>query len=123
MTVNGASVLIPALVPWHNGVALMRTMSTPSGWTGSRWQQACTDATALLDSHGAELLALGWSAADVFGLYPQAPGAVDVFGLALLLDSGTVAELTATVPRSCDPQVPGSRCSVDHGDQQRQRGK
>lgn len=52
------------------------------------------DATGLLDSHGAELLSLGWSAGDVFGLHPQAPRSMDCFGLALLLDGGTVAELT-----------------------------
>jgi hypothetical protein len=113
MTVNGACVLIPALVPWHDGVAVMRTMPAPAGRTGSRWQQACLDATLLLDTHGAELLALGWSAADVFGLYPQAPGAVDVFGLALLLDGGTVAELTGDGATILRPS--GARLTIRRG--------
>ncbi len=96
MTAADACVLIPALAPWHDGVAVMRRMPAPAGWTGSRWQQACLDATRLLDAYGAgaELLTLGWSVTDVFGLHPQAPGSVDCFGLALLLDGGTVAELT-----------------------------
>ncbi len=94
MTAADAFALIPALVPWHDGAAVMRRMPALAGWTGSRWQQACLDATRLLDAHGAELLTLGWSVTDVFGLHPQAPGSVDCFGLALLLDGGTVAELT-----------------------------
>ncbi len=113
MIATGVPVLIPALLPWHDGVAVMRRMPAPAGWTGSRWQQACLDATGLLDTHGAELLGLGWSAADVFGLYPQAPGSVDCFGLALLLDGGTVAELTgdgATILRSS-----GARLTMRRG--------
>ncbi len=95
MTAADAFALIPALVPWHDGAAVMRRMPALAGWTGSRWQQACLDATRLLDAYGAgaELLTLGWSVTDVFGLHPQAPGSVDCFGLALLLDGGTVTEL------------------------------
>ncbi len=86
----------PGLVPWHDGVARMQTMRPPLGWTVSRWRQACLDAARVLEQHGAELHALGWTAADVFGLHPDAPGAaVDCYGLAMLLDGGTVEKLTA----------------------------
>jgi len=122
MTVADAFALIPALVPWHDGAAVMRKMPAPAGWTGSRWQQACLDAT--------ELLALGWSAIDLFGLHLQAPGSMDCFGLALLLDGGTVAELIGTVAELIGDGTVflrtsglGSRCGVDHGSQRCRRGR
>ncbi len=115
MTAADACVLIPALAPWHDGVAVMRRMPAPAGWTGSRWQQACLDAT--------RLLALGWSAIDLFGLHLQAPGSMDCFGLALLLDGGTVTELIGDGTVILRTSGLGSRCGVDHGGQQCRRGR
>jgi len=93
-----------ALVLWYDGVARLQTMRAPLGFATARWRHACLDAAGLLDRHGAEMLALGWTAADAFGLHPDAPGAaVDCYGLALLLDGGTVAELTAEGARIVRP--------------------
>jgi len=81
--------------PWHDGVARMGTMPPPLGFTPLRWRRACLDAAGLIEAHGAELLALGWTATDTFGLHATAPGgAVDCYELAMLLDGGTLAELT-----------------------------
>jgi len=93
-----------ALVLWYDGVARLQTMRAPLGFAPGRWSRARLDASGLLERHGAELLALGWTAADVFGLHPDAPGAaVDCYGLALLLDGGTLAELTAEGARIVRP--------------------
>ena len=74
----------------------MQVMSAPLGFSPSRWHRACLDAAALLDTHAPELLALGWTATDVFGLHPKAPGdAVRCYGLTLALDGGQVTKLTA----------------------------
>jgi len=82
----------------------MQMMRAPLGFATARWRHACMDAAELLERHGAELLTLGWTAADVFGLDARAPGAaVDCYGLALLLDGGTVAELTAEGTRIVRP--------------------
>ncbi len=92
------------LVPWHDGVARLQTMRAPLGFAPARWRRVCLDAAGLLDRHGAELLALGWTAFDAFGLHPVAPGAaVDCYGLAMLLDGGTLAELTAEGARIVRP--------------------
>ncbi len=94
----------PARVPWHDGVTRFQAMPVPLGFTPARWSRARLDASGLLERHGPELLALGWTAADVFGLHLDAPGAaVDCYGLALLLDGGTVAELTAEGARIVRP--------------------
>jgi len=93
-----------ALVPWHDGVARLQTMRAPLGFAPGRWSRARLDASGLLERHGAELLALGWTATDAFGLRATAPGlAVDCYGLALLLDGGTLAELTAEGARIVRP--------------------
>jgi len=82
----------------------MQNMDPPPGFSTWRWTRACQDAAGLLDMHGAELLALGWTATDAFGLDATAPGpAVDCYGLAMLLDGGTVRELTAEGARIARP--------------------
>ncbi len=94
-TVTPPALIQSALMPWYDGVAAMQMMPSPPRWTDRRWWRACLDAAALLEVHGADLQGLGWTASDVFGLHPEAPGgAVDAFGLALLLGGGMVAELT-----------------------------
>ncbi len=75
-----------------------------TGFAPTRWARACLDAAGLLERHGAELLAQGWTAAKAFGLDARAPGAaVDCYGLAMLLDGDTVAELTAEGARIVRP--------------------
>lgn len=85
-----------ALASWHSGVAVMQVMDPPLDFSATRWTRACLDAAALLEMHGLELLTMGWTATDVFGLHPKAPGAaVRCYGLALALDGGKVMKLTA----------------------------
>jgi hypothetical protein len=97
LSARRAPRVIPAeLVPWYDGVAHMQSMPPPTGFSPARWRRACLDAAGLLDTHGAELVALGWTATDVFGLHSDAPGAaVRCYGLAVLLDGGSVTDLTA----------------------------
>ena len=92
----------------------MQVMPPLLGFTFLRWRRACLDAAGLLATHGAELLAAGWSAADAFGLHAGAPGAaVDCYGLALLLDGGAVTELTAEAARIVRPN--GATLSLRRG--------
>jgi len=95
-----------AVVPdaWIKGVSQLAAKNPPPGFSVQRWTRACQDATGLLYMHGAELLALGWTATDAFGLHATAPGpAVDCYGLAMLMDGGTVTELTAEGARIVRP--------------------
>lgn len=74
----------------------MQWMRPPLGFSAPRWHRVCLDAAALLEVHGDELVELGWSAIDTFGLHAEAPGvAVDCYGLAIVMDGGAVAELRA----------------------------
>lgn len=81
-----------ALLPWYDAVANMRWMRPPLGFTAPLWRRVCLDAAGLLDVHGAEQLALGWTATDVLGLHATAPGvAVRCKGLAMLMNGGSIA--------------------------------
>jgi len=100
----GAQAVPSVLVPWHAGVAHMQVMDPPPGFSVKRWTRTCLDAAGLLDTHGTELRALGWTATDIFGLHATAPGpAVGCYGLAMLLDGGTITELTAERARFIRP--------------------
>lgn len=56
------------------------------------------------EKHGAELLAPGWTAADASGLHATAPGAaVDCYGLVMLMDGCTVAQITAGGAKTIRP--------------------
>lgn len=82
---------------WTAGIDRLQRMLQPSGFAPGRWAQIQTDCARLLDHHGAELHALGWAVTDAFGVHPDAPAtAVRCYGLGLLLNGGSVVELTGS---------------------------
>jgi hypothetical protein len=65
-------------------------------WAGSdRWIQMVADTDGILSKWGRAACDLGWTALDLFGVHPVAPGCrYDIMGLVMLLGSGTVFALT-----------------------------
>lgn len=81
---------------WQASVAQLQHMPVLAGFAVVRWEQVCLDCAALVDGWGAEMLRLGWSAEDAFGVHPNAPGAaVHCYGLGVLLNGGSVVAMTA----------------------------
>ncbi len=69
--------------------------SCTSPATPDRWALLCSDCSSLLERHGGDMRALGWSTADAFGAHPTAPAAaVCCYGLGLLLNGGREVEMT-----------------------------
>lgn len=84
---------IPA--EWRDGMTRLQTMPPPAGFPPDRWRQVQQDAARLLDEHGDELSWLGWTATDLFGVHPAAPGvAIYCVGLAVVLGGARVVEVT-----------------------------
>jgi hypothetical protein len=76
---------------WAEGFARLNLASPPHGFHERRWRTLIDDGGKFLDRWGAEAAQLGWSAEDVFGVHPIAPGArYDIAGLVLLIDGGEV---------------------------------
>ena len=70
------------------------------GYTPERWQRVIDDGGKFLDQWGAQAAALGWNAADVFGVHPDAPTTrIDAMGLVFLIDGRTVQAITAQSAR------------------------
>ena len=81
---------------WSAGVAALRLMSPPSGFTASRWAQLVADARVLLILWGTQADRLGWTAYDLFGCHRTRPAArYDCMGLAWLIDGRRVVAMTA----------------------------
>ena len=82
---------------WIAGVAILQRMPLLPGFSPGRWRTMVQDCASLLDQWGAEMHRLGWSAVDGFGVHPWAcGGAVQCYGLGILLNGKSVTELTST---------------------------
>jgi hypothetical protein len=80
---------------WRSRLDQMRSHPPPPGFSEGDWHQLKLDAFRLLETHGAELVALGWTTLDLFGLHRTHPGnRVSHSGLARFLYGGAIAELT-----------------------------
>ena len=76
---------------WAEGFARLDLAQPPKGFDERRWRTLIDDGGKFLDRWGGEAARLGWSALDVFGAHPIAPGArYDAAGLVLLIDGGEV---------------------------------
>jgi hypothetical protein len=81
---------------WHAILAELVRPECPEWITTDRWQHVLSDAESFLTRWGSAAHSLGWTALDLFGVHPLAPGArFDVVGLLLLTQGGTVVALTA----------------------------
>lgn len=80
---------------WHAILEELKRMQAPD-WAGTdRWRQMVEDTEDFLSSWGHAACDLGWTALDLFGVHPVAPGCrYDVIGLTMLLGGGTVFALT-----------------------------
>jgi hypothetical protein len=80
---------------WHAILQELKSMQAPE-WAGSdRWIQMVADTDGILSKWGRAACDLGWTALDLFGVHPVAPGCrYDIMGLVMLLGSGTVFALT-----------------------------
>jgi hypothetical protein len=69
----------------------------PEGVDDARWRAALTDGDAFMETWGDQAEALGWTAADLFGLHPKAPlSRYEAMGLFWLLRGRPVMFLTRT---------------------------
>jgi hypothetical protein len=79
---------------WCEGFARLDLAKPLTGFDERRWRTLIDDGGRFLDRWGAEAARLGWSAEDVFGVHPIAPGArYDAAGLVLLIDGGEVTDI------------------------------
>jgi hypothetical protein len=79
---------------WCEGFARLDLATPPTGFDDKRWRTLLDDGGRFLDRWGAEAARLGWSAEDVFGVHPIAPGArYDAAGLVVLIDGGAVVAI------------------------------
>lgn len=85
---------------WADGVAQLQHRSPPKGFALDRWALIQSDCAGLLERHGGDMQALGWSTVDAFGAHSTASAAaVRAYGLGLLLNGCRVVELTGTSAR------------------------
>jgi hypothetical protein len=105
-------------VKWHAILAELERMDCPERLAPDRWRDVLSDAETFLSRWGSAAHSLGWTALDLFGVHPSAPGRVDVMGLLLLIQGGVVLALTAdaaTIRRQTGavltyrrPELPGA---------------
>lgn len=68
-TLGGASVAdVASVANWSEGVATLSRGRCPDGLTPETWREIQLDARLVLQNWGTDLLALGWSTLDVFGV-------------------------------------------------------
>ena len=81
---------------WAYGYARMQTMPPPLDMPALRWQQMINDTGLFLDRWAMEVLAVGWTSLDLFGVHPKAPyRAIFYAGLVSLLNGRPVIAITA----------------------------
>lgn len=85
--------VVPAL--WFSGVARLQFIRCPDGFLKTRWRRLQFDAAYLLDERGDDLVSLGWSELDVFGIHPTVPAVAHCSGLAACLNGGKVMQVAA----------------------------
>lgn len=91
---EGAPFPIP--VEWAEGFARLSTAPCPPGIAEAAWQGMIDAAGRFLDQWGAPAATLGWTAAELFGLDPQAPERrLDRRGAAFFLVDAEVLVVTA----------------------------
>lgn len=79
---------------WAEGFARLDLAIPPNGFDHRRWRTLIDDGGRFLDRWGAEAASHGWSAEDVFGVHPAAPGAsYDTAGLVVLINGGDVVDI------------------------------
>ncbi|UPJ80538.1 hypothetical protein IVB16_00410 [Bradyrhizobium sp. 183] len=80
---------------WHAISEELKQMLEPE-WAGAdRWSQMIGDADAFLSAWDDAAHDLGWTALDLFGVHPAAPGCrYDLMGLVPLLGGGQVSALS-----------------------------
>jgi hypothetical protein len=80
---------------WCEGFARLDVATPPAGFDERRWRTLLEDGGVFLNRWGAEAARRGWSAEDVFGVHPVAPGArYDTAGLVVLIDGGEVTAMS-----------------------------
>lgn len=85
---------------WAEGFALLCTMERPAAFAPERWGQLVDDGGTFLDSWGRQAAGLGWKAADVFGVNPDAPEwRYDGMGLVPCLRGRRVVAITKDTAR------------------------
>jgi len=81
---------------WKAGYARLQVIPCPAAAPPDRWNRIIVAAGALLAQWGAQLTAMGWTTADLFGAHPEAPLArYDCAGLVLLLAGSDIIAVTA----------------------------
>jgi hypothetical protein len=94
-----------APLEWAEAFAHLNYTMPPAGVPPARWRQIIDDGGRLLDRWAYEAAALGWLAADVFGVDPGAPmHRYDNMGLVPLICGGHVVAITPDAARiECHP--------------------
>lgn len=66
----------PSLIlrEWHRHLSALDDCRTPAGFTLNSWQRACDDARWIYENFASPAVRDGWTAADLFGLWPDKPG-------------------------------------------------
>jgi hypothetical protein len=79
---------------WAESFARLDIAERPPDFTGKAWRQLIEDGGRFLDCWASEAARLGWSALDVFGVYPAAPSTTyDAIGLVPLIRGGDVVTI------------------------------
>ncbi|MDX9690646.1 MAG: hypothetical protein RBT70_09355 [Alphaproteobacteria bacterium] len=85
---------------WAEGFALLCTRERPAVFTPERWGELLDDGGYFLDAWGRQAAGLRWSAADVFGVNPDAPEwRYDGMGLIPCLNGRRVVAITQDTAR------------------------
>lgn len=86
--------------PWASGVAHLQQMEALTGFSPVQWESVQRGCLSLLSGWGADMRQLGWTTEDAFGVHPDAPGgAVQCYGLGVLLGDSRVIEMTDKMAR------------------------
>jgi hypothetical protein len=81
---------------WHAIVRALSEAEPVEGFSYGRWQDIVDDGRSFLANWGAAAFKIGWTALDLFGVHPTAPGSrFDIMGLIPLHQGGDVIALTA----------------------------
>lgn len=85
---------VASVANWKIGVDLMANARAPDGMQVRAWRELVMDARILLQNWGPDLVALGWTTLEVFGVNPNwRHRRLDVPGLAYLLRGRPVEAL------------------------------
>lgn len=91
-----SSLAGPIPAEWRRGFASLQTMAPPEGMVRGRWHEIINDAGLFLDGWGPQAAALGWMAADVFGINRDAPDVNNSnAGMAVMMQGRPVVAITA----------------------------